>query len=118
VTERPAPPASAALPLTFAGIGVVGLAGFVTFASLGKSEQRELEATCAPDCVRGDVDAVRTKYLVADVSLGVAVVSLGVAGYLWLTAQGRAERAPSQAWSVGVVPGRRGGALSVERSFE
>jgi hypothetical protein len=37
--------------------------------------------TCNPD----DVDAIRTRYALADVCLGVGVVALAAATWLWLT---------------------------------
>lgn len=64
------------------GIGVAATASFVGFALAGKSAQsNELEA-CKPNCSSRAIDAVFREYLVADISLGVAVVSLAVATVL------------------------------------
>ncbi|MEZ4222495.1 MAG: hypothetical protein R3B13_16265 [Polyangiaceae bacterium] len=67
-----------------AGIGVVGLASFGTFAVSGRQKQSDLER-CAPGCAPDDIDAMQRDYLIADVSLAVGVLSLGGAGYLWLS---------------------------------
>lgn len=67
------------------GVGVLGIGAFVTLGVLGKSQRDELRDTCAPSCSEDDVSSVRTKLILADVSLGVGVVSLGVATYLFLS---------------------------------
>ena len=77
--------------------GVAGIAVFATFALLGKSDQRHLEATCSPSCNPADVDALRTKFLIADVALAAGVVSLGAATYLIVSQE------PRHGASIGVV---------------
>jgi hypothetical protein len=66
------------------GVGVAALGAFAYFGLTGRSEYFNLEHVCAPYCSSSTVAPTRTKFLVADVSLGVAVVSLGVAAYLFL----------------------------------
>jgi len=72
------------LPGIFAGVGVLGLTGFVAFGALGHSAESELETTCSPHCNQDQIANVRTKYTVADVSLLVGVGSLGLASYFVL----------------------------------
>jgi hypothetical protein len=70
--------------------GGVGLAGVVTFAVLGatgKSRENELRRRCVDQCDPGDVDSIRTKYVVADVALGVGIAGLGSAVALFLLSQ-------------------------------
>jgi hypothetical protein len=67
-----------------AGVGVAGLAGFTAFGLAGRSDLATLDR-CSPRCDPSDVDAARTKYVLADVSLGIAIVGLGVATVLFLT---------------------------------
>ena len=75
-----------ALPYVVGAIGVVGIGAFAAFALAGKAGEHELrDRGCAPLCDRGEVDAVRHKYLIADISLGVGVVALGAAAYLLLS---------------------------------
>jgi hypothetical protein len=67
------------------GVGVVALGGFAYFALDGKKKENDLESECAPNCPQSDVDDMRKSYLFADIALGVSVVSLGAATYLFLT---------------------------------
>lgn len=55
--------------------------------SWGVSEQSKMEA-CSPNCAPSfhhNFDAMRRDYLIADISLGVAVASAGVAGWWFLS---------------------------------
>jgi hypothetical protein len=68
----------------FSGLAVVGLGTFATFAILGYSTQQGLH--CAPTCSDQQVDPIRTDYRVADIGLGVGLVSAAVvAAYFLLT---------------------------------
>jgi hypothetical protein len=88
--ERPAPSASAPPPEdpSFArvyaagAVSLVALGGFAYLGVTGKSREGEFKA-CKPYCAASDVDEVRTRYLVADVALGVGVIAAGLAAY-WL----------------------------------
>jgi hypothetical protein len=71
------------LPGIFVGVGAAGLGGFAGLAAWGRSSESKLELTCAPHCRKGDVSDVRTKYLLADVSLGVGVASLALGAYFF-----------------------------------
>lgn len=73
------------LPYGLGGLGVLGVTGFAVLGMLGNRDLDEREARCAPSCSDADVSSVRTKYYLADVSLGVGIISLGVAGYLFLS---------------------------------
>jgi hypothetical protein len=79
-----------ALPAGFwltAGVGVAALGSFATFALLGHGEKDKIEA-CSPSCPASRHDtftALRRDYLLADLSLGVAVASAGVATWLLLS---------------------------------
>jgi hypothetical protein len=86
--EAPREPATAGPPVlayVFAGLGVVALGSFTYFALTGKDQEDDLMSRCAPNCERDEADSLHQKYLIADVSLGVAVVSLGVATVLFLS---------------------------------
>jgi len=67
------------------GVGVLALGSFAFFGLGGKSDVSDLEKTCKPHCAQSDVDAAKTKLLIADISLGVGIVALGVATYLVIT---------------------------------
>jgi hypothetical protein len=70
------------------GVAVVGFGTFGTFAILGSSDKKKLD-DCAPNCPESEQsrhDSLKTKYLIADIGLGVGAVSAIVAGVLFLTA--------------------------------
>lgn len=104
-----------------AGMGALGIAGFAVFAIWGNIQQNDLEQRCAPACQPSDVDSVKTKYLVADTCLGVGLVSLGVAAYLYLSNRGaKSDARPTRnAVSLGVVPRSvgTGGVLQLSTVF-
>ncbi len=95
----------------FAGIGVVGIAGFAYFASTGLSERSELERTCYPSCSEADVDRARSKLVIGDISLGLGITSAGVATWLFVRAS------PSSSTSFGVVPVTGGSVATVRGMF-
>jgi len=105
VVEASAPSSAAAsrprLPAGFwisTGVGAAALASWGVFALLGHGHQSTLD-DCSPNCApdhRDDFDAMRRDYLIADISLGVAVVSAGVSTWLFL-ANKPASDAPSAA---------------------
>ncbi|MCB9585242.1 MAG: hypothetical protein H6718_07580 [Polyangiaceae bacterium] len=72
------------LPYVLGGVGVLGVAGFVYFGLSGKAQRSDLESSCKPNCTQSQIDEVDQKFLLADVSLGIGVVSLGIAAYLFL----------------------------------
>ncbi len=71
-------------PLVVGGIGVVALGSFAIFGIGGKNDVDDLQK-CKPSCDEKDVDSARTKLIIADISLGVGVVALGVAAYMFIT---------------------------------
>lgn len=75
----------------FGGIGIVGVGSFAYFGIAAKNDLDNLKSTCAPFCDQGDLDSVKSRMLVADISLGVGIVSLGLATYFFLTHSSGAE---------------------------
>lgn len=69
----------------FGGLSALALGTFVVSAASGRSEQTDELDACRPSCSGDQVDSVRTKYLVADVALGVSVLSAGAAAYFFFT---------------------------------
>jgi hypothetical protein len=78
-THRAGLPVSA---LVAWGVGAAALGSFTYFGAAGHSRESSLASSCAPRCSQDDRDEVLRDYRIADVSLGVAVVALGVG--LWL----------------------------------
>jgi hypothetical protein len=110
-TERPVP----ALTYAFAGLGVVGLGTFAFFALKGKSDEDKLKSDCSPNCAKGDVDDLKTKFLIGDVGLGVGIVSLAVATVVYATRPSRAVTTGSL--HLDVTPTHGGGTALVGGSF-
>src|SRR6185369_16103512 len=71
------------------GVGVVALGSFVYFRVRGVNDYNDYNATCSPTCAQDNVDAVRQKFLLSYVSLGVGVASVAGAGLIFLLAPGR-----------------------------
>ncbi len=63
------------------GVAAVGLGSFAYFGSKGRAQYTELLA-CRGHCSQASVDSVRQKFLLADVSLGLSIVAIGIATYL------------------------------------
>jgi len=70
------------LAYVFGGLGVVALGAWGVYALDGRHKQDELER-CAPHCQASEVDAMRKSYAIADVLLGVSLVSLGTGTYFF-----------------------------------
>jgi hypothetical protein len=66
-------------------LGIVGLGAFATLGVVAITEKSDLTNTCAPRCPDDSVAAVRWKLTAADVSLGVGVAAIVVAGVLLAT---------------------------------
>jgi len=81
------------------GVGVVAASSFVAFGLWGKSDENSVSASgCAPYC--GDrMGSVRAKFIVADVSLGVAAVALGAAVVIALLPHNAAQASAAKAFS-------------------
>jgi len=97
-------------------LGVVGLAAFGIFGVAGFVEKQHLEDHCAPTCPDSDVAKVRLDYITGDVSLGVGVVSLGIAAYLFLSSS-PSSSSSARAPGVSVVPTRDGAIVGWRGSF-
>lgn len=84
-TSPPAQEEGSIVPaLVVGGIGVLALGSFAFFGATGSSDVDDLQK-CRPNCKEEDVDSARTKLIIADISLGVGIVALGVATYMFLT---------------------------------
>lgn len=79
--ERPVP----ASVWIAAGAGVVFTGVFTALALSGNSEKSSLNASCAPFCSDSQVNKVKTRYLLADLSLGVGIASFVTAAVLYVS---------------------------------
>jgi hypothetical protein len=94
------------------GVAVLGLGGFVGFGLSGKSKESDLDA-CKPSCASSDVDSMRSSYLFADISLGIALVASGVGAYLYV----KGNKQEQQSVYVRATPTRHGGAAALGGRF-
>lgn len=90
-TPAPPPPPVPAGPPVAAwvatGVAVAGLGTFGTFALLGNKDKKTLN-DCKPSCPeseRATRDGLKTKFLVADIGLGVGAASAVLATVLFIT---------------------------------
>lgn len=73
------------LPVALGAAGVI-LLGVALYMDLGAtSDAHDLRSTCAPSCRPGDVDDIRTRYLIAGIGAGVGAAALIGAGVLYFT---------------------------------
>ena len=107
-TPEPRGPARAVPPLAIVlgSVGALGAISFGYFGLTGRAREDELSSSCRPNCSESDIAGVRSRYVVADVSLGVSVVAFGAATWLVLSA----PRAPVQA-AVSFAPNGAAGTL-------
>ncbi|XXT24056.1 hypothetical protein WME94_21185 [Sorangium sp. So ce429] len=117
--EPPAPPAVPPLAWAAGGVGVAGLGVFAVVGALSLDAEAELRATCAPRCPGDDVRAIRVQHVVADIGLGVGVVALGAAAWLYLTRPAAATPPPARASALrpALRPLAAGASAGVEGAF-
>lgn len=83
-----------------AALGVVGIGSFTYFGLRSHSRKNDLE-DCKGHCSEEEVDRVKRDQLIADISLGVGLLCLGGATYLYLQSPRKKESV-----RVGVGPFR------------
>ncbi|UQA63009.1 hypothetical protein [Polyangium aurulentum] len=99
------------------GVGILGLGVAATFGILALGDRADLKDTCAPQCAQGDVDAIRTKLLVADITGGVSIAAIGVATVLLLTAPSGKEPKKDAMPRIDVGPMVGGAFVGVRGAF-
>jgi hypothetical protein len=92
----------------FAGLSVAAFGTGAYFGLSGLGDRSNLQSQpCAKtsSCPQSSVDSIKTKYTVADIALGVGVVSAGLSVYLFLAAPSSDAPAKSSAVDVTALPG-------------
>jgi hypothetical protein len=109
-TPSPSPNTeSSMLPWVLSGVGAAGIAGFAILGITTRSRISELRGTCAPNCDPGEESSLRTRLILADVSLVIGLASLGAATYLFMR--------PTPSTSVALTPLPSGAFASFHASF-
>jgi hypothetical protein len=111
----PAEPPVPGLAWASAAAGAAGIAVFAVAGALSLEAEADLPPTCAPRCARAQVRAVRVPQTVADVGLGVGVVALGAAAWLYATRPAAAK--PPKAGAIAIRPFIGGASAGVEGVF-
>jgi hypothetical protein len=111
VEDAPRGNSTRVLAYVFGGVGVVAMGGFAYFGLSGMHEKHELDTSCKPYCDWSRVDSARLKLILADVSLGIGLASLGAA--VWLYVASLDDGGGQARVGVVVLPGGAGAAAAV-----
>jgi hypothetical protein len=103
----------------FSAIAAAAFASEASFGIAGLSERSHDLNSCAPTCPPSDKSSIQTKFAIADVSLGVGVVSAGIAAYYFFFFHPHAVAASpaSPGIAVDFAPSSGGGVVSLTRPF-
>ncbi len=104
-------------PYVLGGIGLAALGSFAYFGLTGRADYFALKDSCAPHCSASQGSPVATKLLVADISLGVSVVALGAAAYLFLRTSSASSAPPQRAFALDVSVGPTGASAGAHGAF-
>jgi hypothetical protein len=127
-SAAPGAPAARPIPMldyAFAAGAVVAAGVSAGFGVWGLDEKSSLDSSCRPVCTSSQIASVRTKLVVADALLGVALVSAGAAVYVYVTRPEIALPAAPAAAARGARPwarvtmggGASGPSLGLEGAF-
>ena len=103
------------------GVGAAGLISFAVFGALGQSQKSDLEEECSPNCTDDELAPVKTKFLIADISLGVGIAGVATGVVLFFlsmpSSDDSAAADDAARLSVDVGPARGGGFASLSGRF-
>jgi hypothetical protein len=100
----------------FGGVSVIALATSAVFALDGLGRKSDLDE-CKPRCAPEDVDAMSTRFTLADVSLGAGVMAGAAALYLFLTRPTAEAREATAKTGPYAAPTQGGAAFGVISRF-
>ena len=103
-------------PWVFAGVSAIAFGSFAYFGATGLSRRHDLDA-CTPYCSQGQIDDARRRFLVADVSLAVGVLTLGIATYSWLASSTPSKTAAAQSLQLEARGGPRSAFIGISGAF-
>jgi hypothetical protein len=99
-------------------VGALSLAAWGSFAYFGytgRNELSDMRDTCAGHCPQSKVDSAWDRLIIADVSLGLAVVGTGLSTWLFVSSLRNGKERPRNEASV--VPSPFGASFSYRRRF-
>jgi len=107
--EAPKESGPGALPWILTGVGAAAITTFAILGITTRSRISELRGSCAPTCDPSEEGPLRTRLILADVSLLVGLASLGVGTYLFMR--------PTKTSSVALTPLPQGAYASFHVTF-
>jgi hypothetical protein len=111
-----AEPGRSIVPYIIGGAGVAAVGTSLLLAHWGREDNLLLDR-CEPNCKQESVDHVSNLFIAADVTLGVGVLALGAATWLYLTDSGSEQPPSERAYRFDVKPMPSGGYASVRGAF-
>ncbi|HKO50861.1 MAG TPA: hypothetical protein VJV79_24290 [Polyangiaceae bacterium] len=72
------------LPWVLLAVGAASVGTGAGLGVWGRSDEAQLRDSCSPNCTDAQVQPVRTKYLLSNISFGLGLLSLSAAAYLFL----------------------------------
>jgi hypothetical protein len=88
-----------------AGVGAVGLGGFVGFGLATRSKENDLRSSCSPRCSQDQIDSLEQRARIADISLGIGAVALALSATVYFLR-------PTETIRVGTTVLPSGGSLT------
>jgi hypothetical protein len=112
-TSRPVP----VLAWVLGGVGAAAAVSFATFGTLGLAQRggSDCSQSARHDVFTSCQDSAHTKFQVADVALGIGIVALGAAAWVYLKRPSVEQSSPSVAVGLRASPG--GAVAAVGGSF-
>jgi hypothetical protein len=97
------------MPYVLGGTALLGGGAYALLSTWARDDNQKLDA-CAPNCPKESVQHIRTLYLAADISLGVAIAAaVGSVATILLGSSGSADKpAPKRSFAFAVQPSRHG----------
>ena len=115
VAVPPPSPPSYVPAAVIAGVSVVAFGVSAYLGWTGRQQLSDLRTSCAPICTDAEVDPVKTRLTLSDVSLGVGIVGAALATYLFVRAA--TDRPATSTAHAEIVPLQGGVAALVGARF-
>jgi hypothetical protein len=102
---------------TFVGVSLTALGVFAYLGGTGLYAAHSADVSCGSQCPPSRFDDASSRFLGADISLGVALAAAGVSAWFFLTARDGDVKSASRVGRWTVSPGPRGIAVQWGRAF-
>ncbi|HET6340203.1 MAG TPA: hypothetical protein VFG30_43635 [Polyangiales bacterium] len=119
ITSSDPPQSHASLtPYILGGGALVSAGAYLLLSSWARGDNDKL-SQCSPNCSRDSITHIRTLYVAADISLGVAAAAAltSVAWFVFSDSSSNAEHAPQRGYALSLQPERDGALATVKGSL-